>query len=548
MDAPRGPVHVDQATEQKQSGPRTRRSVLAAAAAAAGAIATQAVLRPGPASAAGNVVLGEVNTAISPTTIRTTEAVSTAVALKGVVLTTGTGGGTAGVLGQSYAQNGGGVLGLGGPGAGSKGVIGRSAAGSGVYGVATGSSGLNYGVYGTTRSSGGVGVAGAGGVYGVAGSGVTGLYGKGTVYGVYGGGTTSGVYGYGDTGVVGFGNKWGVHGEINAISGRGVVGLATAVTGSAVGMYGASLSPSGTGVIGYAPATTGSGYGIEGQSDSPAGVGVAGTASAATGTTRGVLGTTNSPAGAGVLGLGIHGQSRGVEGQNSSLTGIGVLGAATWTGGANFGVYGGSNSGLGTGVYGIGGRYGIYGKVLTVGTGYAGYFKGSVYVEGDIAKLGGHFLIDHPQDPANMTLRHSFVEAPERLNIYSGTARLDGKGSAIVRLPGYFAALNGSYRYQLTPIGAPAPTLYVAEEVENGRFRIAGGDPGLKVCWIVTGVRQDAWAKAQPVRVEQRKRLKDRGRYLSPEAFGKPESAGMHYLPEVKIRPERRRQDRAPTA
>jgi hypothetical protein len=79
------------------------------------------------------------------------------------------------------------------------------------------------------------------------------------------------------------------------------------------------------------------------------------------------------------------------------------------------------------------------------------------------------------------------VEAPERLNIYSGTARLDGKGSAIVRLPRYFAALNDSYRYQLTPIGAPAPTLYVAQEVENGRFRIAGGDPGLKVCWIVTG-------------------------------------------------------------
>jgi hypothetical protein len=153
-----------------------------------------------------------------------------------------------------------------------------------------------------------------------------------------------------------------------------------------------------------------------------------------------------------------------------------------------------------------------------------------------------NFLIDHPLDPANRTLTHSCVEAPEMLTIYRGTVTLDVKGRATVKFPRYFSALNSDISYQLTAVGAPAPTLHVAREVDRNRFTVAGGTPGLRVCWQVTGVRQDAWAKAHPLRVDRAKRRKDRGRYLNPEVYGQPRSAAIHRSPEL---PRRRRRSRA---
>lgn len=50
-------------------------------------------------------------------------------------------------------------------------------------------------------------------------------------------------------------------------------------------------------------------------------------------------------------------------------------------------------------------------------------------------------------------------------------------------------------------LGAPGPNLYIAEEIHGNRFKIAGGKPGAKVSWQVTGVRHDAWAKAHPMQV-----------------------------------------------
>jgi hypothetical protein len=61
-----------------------------------------------------------------------------------------------------------------------------------------------------------------------------------------------------------------------------------------------------------------------------------------------------------------------------------------------------------------------------------------------------------------------------------------------VSLPDWFEALNRDYRYQLTPIGGPAPNLHIYEEVNGSEFSIAGGPAGLKVSWQVTGIRQDA--------------------------------------------------------
>ena len=78
---------------------------------------------------------------------------------------------------------------------------------------------------------------------------------------------------------------------------------------------------------------------------------------------------------------------------------------------------------------------------------------GDLYVSGTITKGGGGFRIDHPLDPADRYLSHSFVESPEMLNVYAGTAVTDGDGEAAVALPDYFEALNRDHRFQLTPVG-----------------------------------------------------------------------------------------------
>jgi trimeric autotransporter adhesin len=160
--------------------------------------------------------------------------------------------------------------------------------------------------------------------------------------------------------------------------------------------------------------------------------------------------------------------------------------------------------------------------------GYAGFFSGDVYVSGNLSKGGGSFKIDHPLDPANKYLYHSFVESPDMMNIYNGNIMLDANGEAVVELPEWFGALNRDYRYQLTSIGGFAP-LYVAEEVSNNEFKIAGGKPGMKVSWQVTGVRQDAWANANRIPVEVQKPERERGYYLHPELYGAPEEKNVEW-------------------
>ena len=132
--------------------------------------------------------------------------------------------------------------------------------------------------------------------------------------------------------------------------------------------------------------------------------------------------------------------------------------------------------------------------------------------------------IDHPLDPANKYLSHSPVESPDLMNIYNGNVVLDAKGQAWVELPAYFEALNQEFRYQLTAIGAPGPNLYIAQEIKNNRFQIAGGGPNVKVSWQVTGIRHDAYANAHRVPTEEEKIGSDRGSYLHPELFDQPEA------------------------
>ena len=174
-------------------------------------------------------------------------------------------------------------------------------------------------------------------------------------------------------------------------------------------------------------------------------------------------------------------------------------------------------------------NYGVEGVTLSP-NGYAGYFQGRVYVIGNLTKGGGGFKIDHPLDPANKYLYHSFVESPDMKNIYDGVVTLNASGEAVVEMPIWFEALNIDFRYQLTPIGASSPNLYVAEEIRNNRFKIAGGTPNLKVSWQVTGIRHDAYAQTHRIPVEEDKPTQERGTYLYPLEAGQSQTSGLDYI------------------
>ncbi len=181
-----------------------------------------------------------------------------------------------------------------------------------------------------------------------------------------------------------------------------------------------------------------------------------------------------------------------------------------------------------------------YGDGIYVGAagGYAANLHGKVrisgnlYVDGTVSKGGGSFQIDHPLDPENKYLYHSFVESPDMMNVYNGNIMLNEKGEAEVVLPDYFETLNRDFRYQLTAVGAPGPGLFIAEKVDDNRFTIAGGTPGMEVSWQITGVRQDPYAELHRIQVEVDKPAAERGTYLHPDAYGQPST-----VPEPAFQP-----------
>jgi trimeric autotransporter adhesin len=146
---------------------------------------------------------------------------------------------------------------------------------------------------------------------------------------------------------------------------------------------------------------------------------------------------------------------------------------------------------------------------------------------------GGSFKIDHPLDPGNKYLYHSFVESPDMMNIYNGNVTTDAQGDAVVPLPEWFETLNRDFRYQLTVIGQFAQAI-VASEIDDGRFSIKTDKPSVKVSWQVTGIRQDAWANAHRIPVEQEKPEVERGFYLHPELYGASEEKGVLWARDPK--------------
>ncbi len=155
--------------------------------------------------------------------------------------------------------------------------------------------------------------------------------------------------------------------------------------------------------------------------------------------------------------------------------------------------------------------------------------NGDLNITGALSKSSGSFVIDHPLDPKNKLLYHSFVESPEVMNVYVGRATLDDAGKATISLPTYFLPLNKDFRYFATPIEVAMPDLHLSVKVKprflgllgTPVFTIAGGSPGGEVSWMVTGVRHDPYILANPIIPEVQK------------GAGAPYAQGMYIHPEL---------------
>lgn len=146
-------------------------------------------------------------------------------------------------------------------------------------------------------------------------------------------------------------------------------------------------------------------------------------------------------------------------------------------------------------------------------------------VTGTLSKGGGTFKIDHPLDPANKYLYHSFVESPDMMNIYNGNITTNSNGVAKVKMPKYFKALNKEFRYQLTVIGSFAQAI-ISKELNNNSFEIKTNNPNVKVSWMITGVRKDAWANENRV-IPEVKKTWEKGHYIHPRLYGASESKNI---------------------
>ncbi|MCB0732776.1 MAG: hypothetical protein KDC88_17270, partial [Ignavibacteriae bacterium] len=342
-----------------------------------------------------------------------------------------------------------------------------------------------------------------------------------------------GVYGYASNNgdVTNYGGFFTANGNY----GRGVYSFVNGT--NAVGVYGeATNSGDVTNYGGYFLASGNSGQAVYGSATNTGFVYNYGGYFAAAGTYgRGVYGLATGASGSGVYGESNSTTGNAIFGYSTGSNGNAVYGYATGTRGAAIRGYA-SNTGSSTNYGGYfealanNGR-GIYASCTT---GYAGYFLGNVLVNGYIYKSGGSFKIDHPLDPANKNLYHSFVESPDMMNIYNGNILTDESGNAQIKLPDWFEALNKDFRYQLTVIGEFAQAI-VSEKIKDNKFTIKTNKPNVEVSWQITGIRHDAFANANRIPVEEMKPEKERGKYIHPEAFNMPKTSGIAYDEKMEL-------------
>jgi hypothetical protein len=210
----------------------------------------------------------------------------------------------------------------------------------------------------------------------------------------------------------------------------------------------------------------------------------------------------------GVLGIG----AEGVVGLSGTAEGAGVLGFASDE--CFDGVAGISETTDGAGLYGM------------ATDGWAAYLDGSVFVTDDVYFPAAFVQVDHPTDPENRWYRQALVGSYEQLSVLSGNVTTNANGRATIAVPRIFERTHRDFRYQLTPIGKAAG-LHVARELDDGRFVIDAGAPGVRVSWQLTGERSDPSARRHRVDVEAPKVGASRGRYLEPGLYGQPRSSGL---------------------
>jgi hypothetical protein len=282
---------------------------------------------------------------------------------------------------------------------------------------------------------------------------------------------------------------------------------------SGVGVYGSDVDD-GTGVEGV---SIGGGVGVAGASNATGIVSYfPGAGGTFTGTEAGILSISEDVNTVGVLSAAnngalysLVGRSQGIAGNGPGIGGTGVVG------------FGNGNNSMG-----------VFGGNIT-GTAMA-----AIFANGDLTATGVKpFTIDHPLDPENKILKHFSIESDEVLNVYRGTTVFDINGEATIELPEYFASINVNYSYQLTAVGAAMPNIYVAEEVSNNSFKVAGGMTGKKVSWTVFANRNDAYVKANPNRIksEQNKTGNLIGKYLDHKSWNQTNSKAYFELKEIEV-------------
>lgn len=256
--------------------------------------------------------------------------------------------------------------------------------------------------------------------------------------------------------------------------------------------------------------------------------GLVGKTGISAGGAAGVYGVNNATSVVGALGhkdFGVYGEWNGIGTYAGYFDGkvkaiyegsgnVNVIEGETW---GNWAAVAGLSHGDGPGLYA---KHYISGKPAL-------YVEGDARITGNLSKGSGSFLIDHPLDPENKVLRHSFVESPEMLLIYKGRAKLRN-GVVTVKLPDYFDALNHpeGREITLTCINGWSP-LYLDGEIKGNRFTVRTtpqGNPEQEFSWVIYGIRNDAYARTHPIVVEEEKGVNNefcKGKLLHPEAFGK---------------------------